>query len=382
MTDWHGNRSREQYVYKRVKWNPGNAGHFGEMEEYGLVTSGSVELSAFTDLKASCTFSFEGGTPPDTTDLVRIYYSFTDDHGNSESVPLGTFFVSYGEVSYTRDGDELKASGSVDGSSVLAALLDRKLGAPYTIETTTNGVATDCVGLADSIVRGFGLPTNGPESNGVKVKAPHTFEPDDSWLTVVNWLLTTANFQAAYPDPMGNVMMSAYVDPQSRTTTASFKDDARSIMRPEVSMANDWFETPNVCRVYFESETECLAASASLVSGSRASLNARGGREVTMVESVDELEGANQTARVTNLEAIAKQRLIDNASEIEKVTFTHAYIPMQPNDKIEIEYSDMTWGGNVANMTVSLTPSTQCQTQLRRFVDNDLTINTDGGPVW
>lgn len=375
---WDGNRANERYSYRRVKWSPGNAGHFGELESYGNITSGSVELAAFTDTKASCSFSFEGGTPPDTTDLVRVYYSFTDDDGETAETPIGTFFVTYGDVSYTRDGDTLKESGSADGSSVLSALIDRRLGAPYTVDS-----GTDCVNAAVTLVEGFGLPTNHPDSPGILTTSAHTFEPDDSWLTVINWLLTSANYQAAYPDPYGNVMMVPYVDPEARAISYTFRDDRRSIMRPDVSMANDWRETPNVARLYYSTDDECIAASASMVSGARASLAGRGGREVTLVESVDELEGATQADRLTNLKAMARQRLIDQSAEIEKVTLTHAYIDgIVPNSAISIEYSDMTWKGNVTNMQIDLSPSTQCQTQLRRFVPNSLTITTDGGILW
>lgn len=375
---WDGNRANERYSYRRVKWSPGNAGHFGELESYGNITSGSVELAAFTDTKASCSFSFEGGTPPDTTDLVRVYYSFTDDDGETAETPIGTFFVTYGDVSYTRDGDTLKESGSAEGSSVLSALIDRRLGAPYTVDA-----GTDCVNAAVTLVEGFGLPTNHPDSPGILTTSAHTFEPDDSWLTVINWLLTSANYQAAYPDPYGNVMMVPYVDPEARAISYTFRDDRHSIMRPDVSMANDWRETPNVARLYYSTDDECIAASASMVSGARASLAGRGGREVTLVESVDELEGATQADRLTNLKAMARQRLVDQSAEIEKVTLTHAYIDgIVPNSAIAIEYSDMTWKGNVTNMQIDLSPSTQCQTQLRRFVPNSLTITMDGGILW
>ena len=375
---WLGNRAREQYAYRRVKWNPGEADHFAELESYGNITSGTVELSAFTDTKATCSFQFEGGTPPDTTDLVRIYYSFEDDDGNYHETAIGTFFVSYGDVSYMRDGQTLMERGSADGSSVLSSLIERKLGAPYTIASNT-----DCVDAAVALVEGFGLPTNSPSSPGIVTTAAHTFEPDDSWLTVINWLLTSANYQAAYPDPFGNVMMVPYVDPESRAITATFRDDEHSIMRPEVEMANDWMDTPNVVRVYYETDDECLAASASLTSGARASLAGRGGREVTYVEQVDELTGATQADRIAALKAYARQRLVDQSAEIEKVTLTHAYFDgIVPNSAIAIEYSEMSWRGNVTNMHVTLSPSTQCQTSLRRFVSNSLTITTTGGAVW
>lgn len=378
MTDWNGNRANERYSYRRVRWAPNTAQHFAEGEDYGNVTGGTVELSAFTDTKASCSFQFEGGTPPDTTDLVRVYYAFEDDEGQSAECALGTFFVSYSEVSYERNGDALKASGSAQGSSVLSLLIDRKLGAPYTI-----AAGVDCVAEAQETVEGFGLLTNHPTSKGTTTASAHTFEPDDSWLTVVNWLLASANFQACYPDPLGTVMMVPYTSPESRSIGATFKDDGRSIMLPQVGMGNDWIETPNVVRAYYETDDECLAVAASLVSGSRSSLAGRGQREVTMVERVDEIAGDTQADRLENLKAYAVQRLIDQSAEIEKVTLTHAFIEgIQPNDAIAIEYSEMEWRGNITDMSLTLTPSTPCVTKIRKFISKSLTVSVTGGVLW
>ena len=381
MTDWYGNRAKETYTYRRVIWNPGEADHFQESADYGNVTKGSVELAAFTDLKATCSFDFEGGTAPDTTDLVRIYYSFEDDSGQSESVPIGTFFVEFGKIAYVGDAEQgLVASGSANGSSVLSVLLNRKLGAPFTIDAGEDNIDT-----AIGFIEGLGLLTNAPESLGYTTTSAHTFEADDSWLTVVNWLLTncTKQYQAVYPDPYGRVMIAPYIAPEKRQVSATFKDDERSIMLPEVSMENDWAQTPNVCRLSFQDDTECLAAVAENRSGSKASLDARGGRELTLHEEVNELSGATQSDRVANLEAIARQRLIDQSSEIEKVTLTHAYLKgLQPNDAIGIDYSGTVWQGNITNMKIDLEASTPCTTSIRRFVPNDLTITTSGGAVW
>lgn len=376
--NWHGNRANEQYTYKRVLWSPGNADHFGELASYGYITRGSVELAAFTDLKASASFEFEGGTPPDTTDLVRIYYSFDDDAGEHAEMPIGTFFVSYGGVEYVRNGAELMERGRVTGASTLSVLLNKKLGAPYTV-----AAGVDCVDTANELITGLGLLTNSPDSNGVVTSTAHTFEPDDSYITVVNWLLTNANYQAVWPDALGTIMLVPYVDPEARAITAIFRDDAQSIMLPEVSTENDWTETPNVARLYYQTDDECLTATAYMRSGARASLAGRGGREVTLVEQVDELSGETQADRIANLEAIARKKLVDNASEIEKVTLKHAFIDgIKPNDAIAIDYSGMTWRGNVVNMSIDLQPSTPCQTKLRRFVPNSLVIETEGAAIW
>ena len=382
MSDWYGNRAKETYTYRRVKWNPGEADHLHESADYGNVTSGKVELSAFSDLKATCSFEFMGTEVPDTVDLVRIYYGFEDDAGASEEVPVGTFLIDYGSLEYSFDytHGQMVASGSATGSSVLSVLLDRKLGAPYTIDAGTDNIAE-----ADRLVKSLGLSTNDPASDGHSTTAAHVFDPEDSYLTVVNWLLTNCakQYQAVYPDALGRVMIVPYVAPEKRAVSVTFSDGPTSIMLPEVSQENDWNETPNVCRLVYESDEECLYATASNRSGSKASLASRGGREVTMTEKVDDLPGADQTARIANLEAMARQRLIDQSSEIEKVTLTHAFLKdIAPNDAIGIDYSGTIWQGNVTNMQVDLTVSTPCITKIRRFVANDLDIETEGGDAW
>lgn len=384
--DWYGNRRGERYIYRRVKWD-WDAGtltagprHFHEIGEYGNVTRGSVSLSAFTDIRASCQFDYDGGELPDTTDLVRIYYRFEDDAGESAEACIGTFFVEYGDTTYTDADGELMPMGTVNGSSVLSLLANRKLGAPYTVAAGTDNIAE-----ADAIVKGLGLYTNDPVSEGQVTQSAHTFEAEDSYLTVVNWLLTNnaTRYASAYPDAKGRVMMVPYKAPETRTPVATFRADGRSIMLPELAQENDWQSTPNVARLWYEGDDECLYAVARCLSGSRASLASRGGREVTMTEAVTELAGETQAERIEALEAMAAQRLIDQSTEIEKATITHAFIDgVQPNDAVTIEYGGRAWAGNVTNMDISLEISTPCSTQLRRFIPNSLNIEPEGGALW
>ena len=95
MIDLFGNRANETYTYRRVSW-PG----FTEGADLGNVTAGSVELSAFSDLKATCSFQYEGGTEPSTNDMVRIYYSFDDDNNEHGEFCIGTFFIGYSDTAY------------------------------------------------------------------------------------------------------------------------------------------------------------------------------------------------------------------------------------------------------------------------------------------
>lgn len=372
MIDLFGNRANETYTYRRVSW-PG----FIEGAELGNVTSGSVELSAFSDLKATCSFAFEGGQEPGTNDLIRIYYSFDDDNGEHAEFCIGTFFTGYANTTYQLDGDALIASGTVNGWSTLKVLQDVQMGYAYTVSAGTLAIAK-----AIQLIQSVGLPVNASTESSYALSSDHTFDPSDTLLNVVNWLCTAADYQAPYPDAYGTIQVTQYVDPSERAVVAEFVDDEKSIMYPEVGIENDWQEIPNVYKLYYSDDTIAVHAEARNTTGSKASLDARGGRELTAVDSVSELAGANASAMKANLEAMARTKLLNNSQEIERVKLSHPYVPIVANDAISIMYADRSWSGNVQNMRIDLAPSTQCTTTIRRFVPANITITTSSAIDW
>lgn len=372
MIDLFGNRADETYTYRRVSWPS-----FVEGADLGNVTGGSMELSAFSDLKATCSFKFEGGEEPGTSDLVRIYYSFADDTGERAEFCLGTFLVGYSDVEYRLGDGGLVASGTVDGWSVLKVLQDVKMGYAYTVPAGTYAIAK-----AIELIQGAGLPANVANESSYALASDHTFKPTDTLLSVVNWLCTTANYQAPYPDAYGTVQVSQYVEPSERSVVATFEDDARSIMYPELSVENEWQSIPNVYRLSYSTDTVALHAEARNVSGSKASLDARGGRETVEAEEASELQGADSSEMLANLEAMAEKRLFDNSQEIERVQLSHPYVPLVANDAVRVRYGGRTWSGNIQNMKVALSPSTKCDTTIRRFVPASITVETSGAIDW
>lgn len=372
MTDLFGNRAGETYTYRRVSWPD-----FVEGADLGNVTSGNVELSAFSDLKATCSFKFEGGEEPGTNDLVRIYYSFTDDYGEFSEFCIGTFFIGFAKTTYSLDGDSLMASGDVDGWSVLKALQDVQMGYAYTVSAGTQPIAK-----AIELIQGVGLPVNTASESSYVLASDHTFEPNDTLLTVINWLCTTANFQAPYPDAYGTIQLNRYIEPSERTTVAEFADDERSIMYPELAIENDWQEIPNVFKLYYSTDELAIHVEARNVTGSKASLDARGGRELSEVASVSELTGEDSAAMLANLKSMAETKLLNNSQEIERVELSHPYIPLIANDAVSVKYTDRTWSGNVQNIKIALEPATKCTTVLRRFVPSSITVETTGAIDW
>ena len=367
MIDLFGNRANETYSYRRVSWPD-----FVEGADLGNVTAGSVELSAFSDLKATCSFSFEGGQEPSTNDLVRIYYSFVDDYGERAEFCIGTFFIGYADTEYRLDGDNLIASGKVNGWSTLKALQDIKIGYAYTVSAGTYAIAK-----AIELIQNAGLPVNASTESSYQLSSDHTFDPKDSLLTVVNWLCTTADYQAVYPDAFGTIQVTQYIEPSERTVVATFADDEQSIMYPDVSIENDWQEIPNVYTLYYSKDNIAIHATAKNVSGSKASLDVRGGRELVEVDSITELDGANASAMCANLETKAATKLLNNSQEIERVELSHPYIPLVANDAVQVQYANKSWSGNVQNIKIDLSPSTKCDTTLRRFVPASITVETE-----
>lgn len=361
-----GNRADETYTYRRVDWSTWHEG-----ADLGDVVSGSIELGAFTDLKAACSFSFMGQEAPEQDGLIRIYYSFKDDAGEAAEFMLGTFLIGFSTV--TRMEDRL--SGNADGYSVLKVLSDRKYGMPFTVAAGEYPIAK-----AVALMEGLGLRVNVGEESSYQLTSDHTFDPDDSYLTIVNWLLTSADYMAVSPDAAG--ICQVRKANASRQPVATFEDDENSIMYPEVSTENDWQSTPNVVRAYYEDDTCALWAAASNLSGSKASLDNRGNRELTLYESVSELDGADGASKLVNLKAYALNKLLDNSGEIERVSLSHPYVPILPNDAVKVVYGDFEWVGNVTNLRVSLAPSTKCETETRRLTAPTIQTVIDGGILW
>lgn len=368
MADYTTNRSRETFRFVRVSWADFSATD-RELGAYAQFTGGSVTYGAYSSIKASGVFSFAGDAP-DPVDLLRVYYSFTDENGvRSEEHALGTFMLCWTTVNTTPG----VRSGTATGYSVLKILQDRLCGLPLTL-----AAGTDPIAFAVTLIRSMGLRVNVQQDAPYSLLAPHTFEPDDTYLTVVNWCLSNCSTQyaSADVDGYGVVQVQPYQEPTGRTPVWTFRDDERSIMQPEVSEENEWQTSANVVRLYHESDTESMWAAAANVSGSRSSLSNRGGRETTYYELIDEV------GTLADLQALAVTRLKDRSSEIERVNITHAFVPITAGDAVRVEYEGRTWSGTVQNMTIELSPSAQCSTQLRRAVSAALTVSVDGGVLW
>lgn len=359
---WTGNRSKEQYTFVKVDWET-----WQEHETYDYITKGSIEQAADTETKVTASFEFEGYEIPDTKDLIRVYYSFEDDDGLVASEPIATLFVSYANLKYKDTLKGIKASGTLEGSSVLQALDDPKIGMPMTIQKNANAVYE-----AEQLILDCGLRTE-LEPSSHNLSADHTFDAGTSYLEMVNWLLETAGYTKAYPDANGIVQLKSYAASQQRKDYTVFANNDQSIMYPEIEASNDWQTSPNVVRLVYNTDEACIAAFAKNVAGSRVSLEARKGREITYFEEVSDIAGVS---KANTLKETAEQKLLELSSDVEYVKFEHAYVPIMIYDPVRILYSDMEWAGNADNIVIELAPSTKTLTKVKRILTEDIEINS------
>ena len=353
--DFYGNRHSETYTYKRVAFS-----NWQEHEAYGYITNGDVEYNVDSELKVTGSFDFEGYEKPVISDLIRIYYSFTDDEGLKFNEPIATLFVSYASLNLVDTVNGIKSTGTLDGTSVLKALQEKVIPLPMTISKNDNPVY-----YAQDLVKSCGLQVNAEPTSYVMGKS-YTFEAGSTYLEIVNELMSFANYKEAFPDAMGVVQLISTIDADE----VVFRNDDKSIMYPEVAEDNDWQETPNIVYLLYNTTDACISAYAKNMSGGRSSLDVRG-REICYFEEVSDIGTGNQRQAMYDL---AVSYLQNKSSDIEYVTISHAYVPMMIYNPITIDYGDLEWTGQIDTFKVTLSPSTKTETRLKKVLTQNVEI--------
>lgn len=366
---WHGNRTAERWTFRRVTW-PG----MQEAEDFWQVTGGSASLSAFTDLKDQGSIDYKGQSVPDGNDLVRVYYGFTDDAGERWEGPVITGFLDLGESTHT----DATVEGDADIRGMLAVLADTGPGYPYSVAE-----GADPVAAARQIAEGLWLRTSAAPCS-YRLGGAHTFDAEDKWLAIVNWLLTAADFSSAYTDPWGTVQMQPYVEPTERTPVWTFRDDETSFFKPEVQASDNRADTYNVVRLWFENDDVGLMAEARNDDPLSESSVAVRRREVLLYETVDELAGDTTAKMLANLEELAAKRLRDNSTLIEYKDIPCLYAPFAVNDCAQLDYTaaGLSMIGSVTAVDVDFGRGADTTVRVRRLLRPDFTVTTSGKVVW
>lgn len=372
MADWRGSRTG-RFTFVKVTWPD-----FMEAEEYGSATGGSVEFSALSDLKANGSLSFDG-EQPDPDHMMRIYYEFEDQNGESERVAVATMLVEASKPTVEEHGGNVLTSGKATLSSVLKVLSDVELNVPYTVKAGEQAIAK-----ALSLIADCGLPTNNPDPSAYALSQDYTFQPEDAnVLGIVNALLGFAGYSSAWVDAYGVVQITPYVEPTEREAVFRFEAGPDSVIYPEMSSESSWGDTSNVVRLSYTTDEECLVAWCKNVDPShKASLPSRGWREKTLAETVSELAGETPEERLEALKEMARKKLASNSADVEHATVQCAYLPLATNDAAEVSYGGVDWKGSIVSYRVDLSDDSSSSAKVRRFIRSTLQVETGGEIAW
>lgn len=364
--NWFGNRYNERYSYVPV-----SPDDWKEHGEYPYITSGSIELSEGNTLKVSGSFSFNGLETPDPSNMLRIYYSFEDDDGERVKVMLATLFIYFSGLQYLDTTSGMTYSGSMNGLSVLSSLQNKKYGEPFIVKRNENAIYK-----AASLIQHMNLRVDYTPSPAI-INTDHVFDPSTDYLEIINWLCDFAGYREAYPDPEGVIHLTPKAQELVSQNDFTFVNDNNSIMYPEVDTDNNWMERANVVKAVYSTDTAYAIATARNLSGSKNSLASMKGREITMVEEISDFTNKNTTI-LNNLADYAESLLREEAIEEEEVTISHAYVPINLNDQIGINYSDFTWRGRLDNISIDLSPSTKTQIKVIQRTKTDIEVEKTG----
>lgn len=347
--------------------------------EFSQITGGSIEFSAFSDVKVSGSLDFKGFEVPDNRDLVRVYHTFEKGNGEPVERPLATLMFSVSDPKYRG----ALVQGTMECQSVLTYLSSQRYGAPFTIASGTQAIR-----LAVELIESVGLRTNNPDLDAYTVKQGVTLKKEEAnYLSIVNKLLSLAGYVSAWVNANGEVQITPYREPLEKPVSLVLSDEGdERIMYPELVRRDEWATTPNVVKVYYESETEALLATASNVDPeSPASLPYRGFEVTDDSVTVTELEGDTQEDRLRNLQDIAEKKLIDKTANVEYVDGSCLYDErIMPNNAVGIEYTraDLSWRGAFTNVKLTLSKSMKADYSARRFIRSDIKIETKSEVLW
>lgn len=363
--NWRGNRFSETYTYTKVSpidWT--------EHGNYEFITGGSIEMSDTADLKVTGSFTFNGPELPDPNYMLRVYYSFEDNEGDYVKMALATMFVSFSSLTYKDSTKGMLYSGTLTGSSILSSLQNKKYGEPFVIKRNEN-----CIYKAVQLIQDFGLRVEYTPDITV-MNADHTFQAGTDYLEIINWLTDVSGYRNVYPDAEGVLQIHPYIAPEVQTDVLNFADDEYSILYPEVEENNDWQERANVVKLLYSTDKYGITATAKNLRGSRISLESVNGREITLFEDVGELGVTGSL--ITSLVDLAEDKVREQAEEVEYVTISHAYVPIELEQAVEIDYGGFYWLGAADNISIDLSPATKTQTKIKRYIESDIEITKFG----
>ncbi|MGO3147078.1 MAG: hypothetical protein ACTIJ6_05295 [Leucobacter sp.] len=319
MVDWH--------VARKPRWSYTHLNRWDEpLGTLDGVTSCSVTVVSQSRLGGSgdITITERGQDIDWLRDRVQVIY----DPGipGVDAWPVATFM-------FTSPTDQYSAftkSYSVTLTPKTSVVDSATVQAGFSIPAGANIIDT-VVSLIESVgeTRIAVTPSDTTLTNSL------VYEEGASKLTVVNDLLTAANYWSLWCDGSGQFRVEPYTAPGDRPVSHHFQSGAASIHRPNWERTFNQAAVLNAYYVYSEGDEETAPILGSAVNEDPASPYSIPSRGFEVSAPPERVEVASQE----EADALALRRLIDGMSPVARLQAEHAIIPLEPNQVVRFSPS-------------------------------------------
>ena len=286
-----------------------------QLAELGRVRSGSLEWSTFRAVQGSGSLELTNDPtvePRWLSDRVKVWH-----HVDETRSPFGVWMV-------TKPGEQVDGPvtrmtlGLVDKTQLLNQPVGRWL---------TYAAGTAVVATVVGIIASRGEERANVEPSAETLRAPATFEPQDTWLTVVNKLLEAIGYGSLWANLDGVLTSGPYIAPDARGLALTYGPGAAK-MRPGYGDEMDLSEIPNIVFVYSPGDD----TAAGLI-GRASNDNPTDPLSTVNRPEVVFTEQADATSQAA-VDAIAVKRLGEKQQVTRRATITHPLDGTRLNDVV------------------------------------------------
>lgn len=307
------------YRFMQVSRSDGN-----EVGQVDGITEGTLNINqnsaVFESADLTAAWRLDIGS-----DFLRCYLD-AEQGGSIESVCLGTWDISIP----SRSINGLTDSCPVYCDGLLGELQGDSFEAPVIITSGSN-----IIQKASEIVEDAGLNVNSEESDmvlGTNWAFGLDGEQGGSKLKAVNSLLSLAGYSSASTDPMGNVVMRPYRNPEDREIVWTFEEGPNATFLIDAEEERDTRDVANVVLAIYESDgSTTVGVAEDNDPSSPYSIQSRGYRKVSKYAYHD-------TATQAQADARAEELLSTAQSVIHRLTLKHVHCPARVGDTVMVSW--------------------------------------------
>lgn len=320
------------------------------------VAKGSVKVAAFARLggSASLTISVRDAQNAGINwfrDRIAIRY----DPGISgiEPIPMGVYLFDSPTLNQS-----IAATWDVDLLTKMAIVDQEEVIDTYSLPEGSN-IIEAVVELIESTGE---TRISATPADAVTVSAL-AFEAGTPKLTIINELLTSANYSSLWTDGSGQYRVEPYIEPQQRPLAYTFAEGEASIHKPDWQREQDILSVPNrVIVVSPGSDTEppIIGVAENNDPDSDYSIPSRG-RIISRTEEVSDMSSVE--AAVSYAEQLLQGGMTPQAT----LAVEHAIVPLEPHSLVRFTSGGVTREATVREMNFDLTFDSQCEALWREI---------------